>query len=406
MFKITSIDWELVKAELKCDQEPSTLDVANALIKRCQSTALIVPATPKGSKGSLERGERANLIIQGQLRAFREAVSMKYKTEVGLDHVLMGWMVRHCAWVVNNFHVKGTGRTPYRSILGKDYTGEVVPFGEVCLVRNHSEDGAKLNMKWMRGVFVGKLDRTDEFLLLMPTGAMKTRCVRRLEGENAWDLQFLNLCVGSPWNATARSTQQTPTIQRKAELESGRRAKRVYLRQNITDKFGRAAGCPGCVGIGQHTEECRARIELEMVDKGDANRVETSGNPEPDVSLMKRKVGEPDINPGGASSFTAGSPKRRESELGSSAGNENLLAGCIAAVNKLLCDMPSVDLSRDRTALSGKFPEDELKAGRELELRNVLNFDAFELVDECPPEKHACDMVWVCATVQGRGAQR
>ena len=71
----------LVKAELKCDQESSTLDVANALIKRCQSTALIVTATPKGSKRSLGCGGRANLTIQGQLRAFREAVSMKYKTE-------------------------------------------------------------------------------------------------------------------------------------------------------------------------------------------------------------------------------------------------------------------------------------------------------------------------------------
>ena len=76
----------LVKSELKCDHEPSTLDVANTLIKRCQSTNLIVTATPKGSKGSLERGERANLTIQGQLRAFREAVSMRYKTEFGPDH--------------------------------------------------------------------------------------------------------------------------------------------------------------------------------------------------------------------------------------------------------------------------------------------------------------------------------
>ena len=143
----------LVMAELKCYQEPSTLDVANVLIKRCQSRALIVTATPKGSKGSLERGERSNLIIQGQFRAFREAVSMKYKTKVGPDHVLLGWMVRHCAWVVNNFQVKGTGRTPYRSIWGKDCTGEVVPFGEVCMGRNHSEDGAKLSMRWMRGVF-------------------------------------------------------------------------------------------------------------------------------------------------------------------------------------------------------------------------------------------------------------
>ena len=62
-----------------------------------------------------------------------------------------------------------------------------------------------------------------------------------------------------------------------------------------------------------------------------------------------------------------------------------MLAGCIAAVNRILCDSPSVDLSRDRTATSGKFPEDEFKARRELELRNMLNFDAFEMVDELPP---------------------
>ena len=66
--------------------------MADDLIKRCQSKALTVTATPRGSKGSLGRGERANLMIRGHLRAFREAVSMKYKTEVGPDHVLMaGW---------------------------------------------------------------------------------------------------------------------------------------------------------------------------------------------------------------------------------------------------------------------------------------------------------------------------
>ena len=230
-----------------------------------------------------------------------------------------------------------------------------------------------------------------------------------MDGGNAWDLQLLNLCVGSPWNATARSTQQKPTIQQKDESESGRRAKRVYLRQNILDKYGRTAGCPGCVGIGQHTEVCRARIEQEMVDRGDARKLETSGNqqetvPELDVSLRKRETGEPDINPGGASSSTAHTPKRRESEQGSSAGNENLLAGCIAAVVKLLCD-----------PLSGKFPEDELNVGRELELRNMLNFDAFELVDE----QENTLMTWcglmngevtgevttLCATVQGQGSE-
>ena len=55
----------LVRAELKCDQEPSTLDVANTLIKRCQSTILMVTATPKGSKGSLGRGETSKFDNSG-----------------------------------------------------------------------------------------------------------------------------------------------------------------------------------------------------------------------------------------------------------------------------------------------------------------------------------------------------
>ena len=80
----------LVRAELKCDQELSTLDVANTLIKLCQSTILMVTATPLGSKVSLGRGDRANLTIQGQLRAFCEDVSMRYKTK--LDLVMCRWV--------------------------------------------------------------------------------------------------------------------------------------------------------------------------------------------------------------------------------------------------------------------------------------------------------------------------
>ena len=134
-----------------------------------------------------------------------------------------------------------------------------------------------------------------------------------------------------------------------------------------------------------------------MVGKGDAIKREASEEivQEPDTSLEKRKIGEPDINPGRASRLTADTPRRGESEQGSSVENENLLVGCIVAVNKLLCETPSVDLRRDRSLLSGKFQEDESKACRELELRNMLNFDAFDLVEELPPRKYAYDMVWV-----------
>ena len=120
----------------------------------------------------------------------------------------------------------------------------------------------------------------------------------------------------------------------------------MFLRKHILDKYGRTAGCPGCLGIGQHTEECRARIVPVMVDKGDAIKIEAAEVivEEPDANLKERKIGEPDINPGGASSTTVDPPKTRQSEQGSSA-NESSFTSCIAAVNNLLCDVPTVDLS-------------------------------------------------------------
>ena len=45
--------------------------------------------------------------------------------------------------------------------------------------------------------------------------------------------------------------------------------------------------------------------------------------------------------------------------------------------------------------MEGKFLQDELKAGRELELKNKLHFHAFDFVEELPPGKYAYDMVWV-----------
>ena len=76
-----------------------------------------------------------------------------------------------------------------------------------------------------------------------------------------------SVCWQSVECNSKKSTQQTPTIQQKDALDSGGRAKRVSLRQQILDTYGRTAGCAGCLGIWQHTKECLARIEKEMVGK-------------------------------------------------------------------------------------------------------------------------------------------
>ena len=62
-----------------------------------------------------------------------------------------------------------------------------------------------------------------------------------------------------------------------------------------------------CLESGSTQRSAEQESNKEMVDTGDAIELGTCGNqeeivPEPDVSLKKRKIGEPDISPGGASS--------------------------------------------------------------------------------------------------------
>ena len=80
----------LVTSELKCDQEPSTLDVANALVRRCQSTNLVVIATPKRTEREPGAWRTSKFDNSGTAAGlFWEGVLLKYRTEIRPEHVLM-----------------------------------------------------------------------------------------------------------------------------------------------------------------------------------------------------------------------------------------------------------------------------------------------------------------------------
>ena len=191
------------KAEIKCDQEPSTVELMNALVARCRSTQLVPKASPKGSQGSLCRGERGHLSVQGQVRTLRSVTQEKYKITLDPQHVLMPWMCRHSSWIIERFQPRWSGHTAHHSMRGKDYSGIVLDFAETCQYRL-ADFSDKLNVRWAKGVFVGKLAETDEFLLITERGLIKARAVKRLSGEEAWDTAFLKLCKGSPWNPSGK----------------------------------------------------------------------------------------------------------------------------------------------------------------------------------------------------------
>merc|ERR1712086_355307 len=275
--------------ELKCDQEPSTVDVRNEMIRRCKSTNLVPYASPKASKGSLGRGERAHLSVQGQMRTFRMHVEKKYCIKMQPSHFLNDWACRHAAWIINRFQPRENGKKPYFSMRGRNYSGPVIDFSENGMFKDNTDD--KYDDRWLRGLFVGKLDQTDEAILLTPSGVAKARGIRRLEDSERFKLSFLNSCKGLPWNPKAAESL-VAMVRQGDPLTAGTKIRNMRITAGILKKFGRSDGCPRCGAFGpSHSTECRLRLEKAMVDSGEAFVVD--GQPEKTVEISVDGVGMP-----------------------------------------------------------------------------------------------------------------
>ena len=103
--------------------------------------------TPKGASASVGGGiERANEVEQEHRSRFEE----NYREFVGLDHKMLPFLVRHCAWLITHFQVKSVGRTPYERLRGRPYQGQVAEFAEVVHFRDPGKaaDMPKLDDRW------------------------------------------------------------------------------------------------------------------------------------------------------------------------------------------------------------------------------------------------------------------
>ena len=377
----------LVRAELKCDQEPSTLDVARVVAARCSSTSLVVISTPKGSKGSLGRAERANYTIQSQIRALRAAASEYFGITIGARHLLMPWIVRHASWVLNRFLIRGSGKTPYRALRGKNYTQPLAAFGECVMYRDAEADPKKLELRWNDGIFVGKLDLTEEFVVLTPRGAIKVRSVKRTDRPKEDNRELLSRVIGQPWNPQGRA-EIAPAA---AELPTSR-SRRLYLTQSVLNRYGRTPGCNGCAGIGAHTDACRKRIEAQMVEAGDAVHL---GPEAPEKRSHDDAPRETDAKKARTNEEEEARTEPHVQSVATGPGGDKADShgGLVAAL--AILDYPEVDLSHERSASVDIFPPEALKRGREKEIHHLVDFDGYEELYELPsPRPKVYDTTW------------
>ena len=129
---------------------------------RTHETAVI--NTPKGSSASAGGIERASYEVEKQIRTLRSRFEENYEESVGLDHKMLPFLVRHCAWVTTHYQVKSDGQTPCERLRGRPYQGQVAEIAEVVhfIDPGKAADMPKLDDRWNLGLWLGKSLASDE----------------------------------------------------------------------------------------------------------------------------------------------------------------------------------------------------------------------------------------------------
>ena len=173
--------------EIKTDGEPSIVEIARRVPSRRDRTTILAQ-TNVGGHQEIGAVERANGTVQAQLRAYYLDVQDRMKVRVIPGTQLFPWMLRHSVWKVVRYHAyQRTKQTPYERTRGCRYESSLVPFGEGVMAKIADADklrAGKLDSAWVKAVWVGRVDKSNEHLLLTALGCIMSRVVRRIPDGN------------------------------------------------------------------------------------------------------------------------------------------------------------------------------------------------------------------------------
>ena len=94
------------------------------------------------------------------------------------ERAIWSWAGRHSAWCLNRFQV-GRAKTSYEVAHGKIYDGKVCRFGEPIYA--YCKGRGKADAKWRIGLFLGKTESQDAWIIGDGVDVMLSRSIRRVD---------------------------------------------------------------------------------------------------------------------------------------------------------------------------------------------------------------------------------
>ena len=180
-------------------------------VKHLAGDLVIFDTTPKHSSAS-NPAERAIHVVEEQLWTIRADCQMRFGSgeTLGADKPIWAWLLRHAGWQISRYKQNCNEVTGHKQACGEHHTPEVVPFAEIVLVRVPKPTHRALQggRRWhngdavfIKGVWVGRSETSDEHIVLTPGGRVFSRTVRRLEPSRRHDAGLLGKVKGLQWDA-------------------------------------------------------------------------------------------------------------------------------------------------------------------------------------------------------------
>ena len=111
---------------------------------------------------------------------------------------------------------QGTKQTPYERTRGCRYESALVPSGEVVMAKIADADkmrSGKLDSAWVKAVWVGRVDRSNEHLLLTTKNCIRSTVVSRILDVNqaSYHAEVQGLSRGKPRKDGSPAQARTTT---------------------------------------------------------------------------------------------------------------------------------------------------------------------------------------------------
>ena len=267
--------WGLAEVVLKSDNEPAIQALVDGVrIKRGERT--MVEKSPQYSHQSNGAAENAVRRIESLTRTYVCVLQEKIGYKVDSKSIILPWLVRHAAYVLNRYIKRDGGRSAWARLRGKECDCPLVQIGETVDFKIVRGEMAKLEPRWAVGTFLERTDESDEVIVGTAAGIEFARSLRRRAANKQWERDAFTTFIGVPWNPRGLAVE--------APVASSRRR---YITKTLIHLYGETPGCAACLGTAsQHTAKCTDTFE-QLINPSVADEV-------PAVSSSAEEIQRPD----------------------------------------------------------------------------------------------------------------